>query len=283
VSNTGLDPVEIPNRFHPQADSSALTDAQMTPPDGPDAVSKMADNVRTATRRRSAAYVFPWLRAGYMMQFQEIERAVLREVSRYFCGLEGLKILDIGCGAGAWLREFIKWGADPKLMVGIDAIEERIAEARHLTPPAVHLVCGNAASLEAPKESFDLVMLFECLCMMTDHTTRKQMASEALRVLKNDGVILFYDFRYRRPGLGDVFRPLGMREIKDLFPQCTLRIRSIHPFPPLSRKFAAVTPGAWHLLNLVPALRTSYFGSIRKAPSTDQALELEYARLLKAH
>src|SRR5215472_11175534 len=166
----------------------------------------MIQNVRAATTRRRRAYNFPWLRAGYMMQFQQIERAVLRETSRYFCGLEGLKILDIGCGAGGWLREFIKWGADPRLMTGSDAIEERIAEARHLTTPEVRLICGDATALEVPDESFDLVMMFECLCMMTDQGTRKKMAAEALRVLKNNGV-LFYDFRYRRPGLGDVFRP----------------------------------------------------------------------------
>ena len=283
MSSTGLDPIEICNHPQRHADSSSIADGLAASPNEEDAVSTMVENVRTATRRRSAAYVFPWLRAGYMMQFQEIERAVLREISRHFCGLEGKKILDIGCGAGAWLREFIKWGADPKLMMGIDAIEERLAEARRLTPSDVRLVYGNAASLEVPNESFDLVMLFECLCMMTDHATRRQMASEALRVLKSDGMVLFYDFRYRRPGLDDVFRPLGMREIKELFPGCNLHIRSIHPFPPLSRKFAAVTPAAWHLLNLVPPLRTSYFGSIRKAPAIDHAVEMEYARILKGH
>ena len=281
MSNTRLERIEIRNHLPGHADSSSTTNRLTASSNQEDAVSTMVDNVRTATRRRSAAYVFPWLRAGYMMQFQEIERAVLREISRHVCGLQGMNILDIGCGHGAWLREFIKWGADPKLMMGIDAIEERVAEARRLTPPEVRLVCGNAAGLEVPNESFDLVMLFECLCMMTDHATRRQMASEALRVLKPDGVILFYDFRYRRPGLGDVFRPLGMREIKELFPGCKLHIRSIHPFPPLSRKFAAVTPAAWHLLNLVPLLRTSYFGSIRKAPTIDHAVEMEYARMLK--
>ena len=116
----------------------------------------------------------------------------------------------------------------------------------------------------------------------TDQATRKKMASEALRVLKNDGVLLFYDFRYRRPRLGDVLRPLAMNGIRDLFPGCSLRIRSIHPFPPLSRKFAALTPAAWHLLNFVPPLRTSYFGSIRKPLGDSNAVALDIAPLLKA-
>jgi len=274
VSNS---PLETPDNHSPLIANGSQPVANQH-----DAISEMINNVRAATRRRRRAYDFPWLRAGYMMQFQQVERAVLREVSRHFCGLEGLKILDIGCGAGGWLREFIKWGAEPGSMTGIDAMEERLAEARHLTSPEVRLIRGNAAHLDLPDQSFDLVMMFECLCMMTDQATRKRMASEALRVLKDNGVLLFYDFRYRRPGLDDVFRPLAMNEIRKLFPGCNLRIRSIHPFPPLSRKFAALTPAAWHLLNFVPPLRTSYFGSIRKPLGGTHAVELDYARLRAA-
>src|SRR5690348_822358 len=113
------------------------------------AVSTMVKNVRIATSRKSASYHFPWLRPGYMMQFQEIERAVLGEIRRCFgSSLHGLKVLDIGCGSGGWLREFIKWGAQPESLYGIDAIEERIAEARRLTPAGVRLILGNAVSLE---------------------------------------------------------------------------------------------------------------------------------------
>jgi SAM-dependent methyltransferase len=230
-----------------------------------DAVSTMIENVRIATHRRQDSYHFPWLRPGYMMQFHEVERAVLRLVARNTEGsLRGLKILDIGCGSGGWLREFIKWGAEPESLYGIDAIEDRVANARRLTPAGVTLICGSAANLEFDNKAFDLVMMFECLCMMTDETMRARMASEALRVLKPSGTLLFYDFRYRRPGLGDVFRPLGRREVKRLFPGCKCHLKSIHPFPPVSRKLAALMPSAWNLLNLFPPLRTSYVGSIRK-------------------
>jgi SAM-dependent methyltransferase len=136
-------------------------------------------------------------------------------------------------------------------------------------PAGVILICGNAANLQFADESFDLVMLFECLCIMIDSATRMRMASEALRVLKPGDAILFYDFRYRRPGLGDVLRPLRKYEIKQLFPGCDFRLRSIHPFPPLSRKLAGITPAAWHLLNLVPPMRTSYVGTIKKRSPPD--------------
>src|SRR5262249_23404663 len=109
--------------------------------------------------------------------------------------------------------------------------EERIADARHLTPTGVTLICRNAANLQFADESFDLVVLFECLCIMTDNATRTRMASEALRVLKPSGVILFYDFRYRRPGLGDVLRPLRKVEIWPVFPGVPFSSPHHHPFP----------------------------------------------------
>jgi SAM-dependent methyltransferase len=102
--------------------------------------------------------------------------------------LDGLRLLDIGCGEGGWIRRFIHWGARPELIFGIDAIEERIAEARHLTPAGVTLICGNAADLQFADESFDLVMLFECLCIITDSATRVRMASEAPRLARRCGL-----------------------------------------------------------------------------------------------
>ena len=245
--------------------SSIKTSPPSSPTAYDDGVAVMMENVRIATHRRQESYEFPCLRPGYMMQFHEVERAFLREVARNTEGsLHGLKILDIGCGSGGWLREFIKWGAEPESLYGIDAIEDRVANARRLTPAGVTLICASAANLEFDDESFDLIMMFECLCMMTDETVRARMASEALRVLKPSGTVLFYDFRYRRPGLGDVCRPLGIVDIKRLFPACRYHLKSVHPFPPLSRKLAALTPSAWNLLNIFPPLRTSYVGSIRK-------------------
>jgi len=269
MSNLEIPATEPIRRTLNAKDAPAVIDASSTSPTAYDpAVSSMIQNVRIATYRKRKSYNFPWLRPGYMMQFQEIERAVLRAVSRHFQGsLAGLKLLDIGCGNGGWIRRFVNWGVRPESIFGIDAIEERIAEARRLIPPGVTLICGNAAALQFGDESFDLVVLFECLCIMTDRATRTRMASEALRVLRPTGAILFYDFRYRRPGLGDVLRPVHKHEIKELFPGCDFHLRSIHPFPPLSRKLAAITPAAWHLLNVLPPIRTSYVGAIRKRSS----------------
>lgn len=56
-------------------------------------------------------------------------------------------ILEVGCGTGYWLREFIKWGAQPENVAGVDLLYDHITEAKHLCPDAVRLDCGNAEKL----------------------------------------------------------------------------------------------------------------------------------------
>ncbi len=94
-------------------------------------VHALADRVARAVAKRSASHNYPHLKRGYMMQFREVEAAVLREVSRCSGGsLSGRKILDIGCGPGGWIRKFVEWGAAPESIFGIDALADRLDEAR---------------------------------------------------------------------------------------------------------------------------------------------------------
>ncbi len=200
-----------------------------------------------------------------MSQFQEIERVVAYELRRATGGvLAGRKILDVGCGAGGWLCEMVKWGAKAEDLVGIDSLQDRLDEARAKCAPGIKLVRGNAESLQFPSESFDIIMLFQSLTLMIDSVVRKRVASEALRVLKPDGVILIYDYRYQRPEMKGLLAPVTGRDLRSIFPDCRIRIRSIHPFPPVSRRLARIWGPAWHLLNIIPPLRTSNFASVSK-------------------
>src|SRR5262249_24100214 len=75
------------DRVHPpysqcEGGGAVLDGASTVPTAYDQAVSLMIQNVRIATCRKRQSYDFPWLRPGYMMQFQEIEPAVLREVSQ---------------------------------------------------------------------------------------------------------------------------------------------------------------------------------------------------------
>ena len=104
---------------------------------------------------------YSYFSMGNLFIIQEREQRLLTLLKRHdLVPLNTKKILEVGCGTGYWLREFIKWGAWPENITGIDLLVDRIAEARYLCPEAVSILHGNAAELAFPDATFDLVVQF---------------------------------------------------------------------------------------------------------------------------
>src|SRR5438093_7833717 len=88
---------------------------------------------------------------AHLSMHQELEGAVLGALQRHgMDALQAKRILDIGCGRGQWLREFVQWGARPENLYGVDLLAERIEAARSLCAPGVHLICGDATPVDRP-------------------------------------------------------------------------------------------------------------------------------------
>ena len=77
---------------------------------------------RTEEARISAAYsrrkvqssAYSWSNPAYVFAMQEIERSLLTALSRAgMFPLARQRILEVGCGNGYWLGQFVKWGAFP--------------------------------------------------------------------------------------------------------------------------------------------------------------------------
>jgi hypothetical protein len=84
-----------------------------------------------------------------------------------------------------------------------------------------------------------------------------------MRVLKPSGAILWFDFRVNNPRNPGV-RGVRAREIASLFPDCSIRLKSVTLAPPLAR---VIVPRSWIaacMLEKIPFLRTHYLGVIRK-------------------
>lgn len=215
-----------------------------------------------AERRDGARYSY--FSPGHLFILQERERRVLALLARHgFADLRNKNILEVGCGTGGWLREFIQWGARPENLTGIDLLADRVAAAQHLCPAAVQIHCGSATQLPFPDAVFDLVLQSTVFTSILDPTVKHRIATEMLRVVKDDGLILWYDFHVDNPRNPDV-RGVKKREIHQLFPGCQIALSRLTLAPPLARILAPYSWLACYVLSKIPWLRTHTLGVIRK-------------------
>ncbi|MGB7846866.1 MAG: class I SAM-dependent methyltransferase, partial [Candidatus Acidiferrum sp.] len=172
----------------------------------------------------------------------ELLRGILRLLRQFqHADLEHERVLDVGCGSGFWLRQFIQWGAKPQNLFGVDLLPERIQVGEDLCPKGVTLQCGDASKLEFEDGSFDLVLQFTVFTSILDSQMRRKVATEMSRVLKPGGAILWYDYFVSNPYNPDV-RGVTRMEISQLFPRFSIFLRRVTLAPPLARTIGPISP-----------------------------------------
>lgn len=178
--------------------------------------------------------------------------------------LASARILDVGCGNGSVLREFVGFGASANLCAGIDLLDDRVAAARDALPDA-DVRSGSAAELPWPDGVFDLALQFTLLSSVLDTTARRRIAAETIRVLQPGGALLYYDFIWN-PGNRDT-RGLRLSEIRDLFAGCAVDARRITLAPPITRVLARWSTASCAALETLPFLRSHYLVLVTKPGS----------------
>ena len=223
--------------------------------------------VRSAYERRELNIPkrrYSYFDLGNLFTVQERERRMLALLEQHTQPpLDKLKILEVGCGTGFWLREFIKWGARPEHLVGIDLLADRVAEAKRLCPAGVTLQCGNAGQINFPAASFDVVLQSTVFSSILDARMKESVAREMTRVLRSGGIILWHDFFINNPNNPDV-RGIGKTEIKDLFPNCNVSSSRVTVAPPLARALAGKSWALCHILASLRVLDTHLLAVIQK-------------------
>jgi SAM-dependent methyltransferase len=212
------------------------------------------------------------LRGNPEVLFQVLasERSFIRAFRRIAIEPHQLKVLDIGCGSGASWYQLFRLGVNPRNTVGIDVQADRVSQLNNLYPhsAAIH---GDACNLPFDDESFDLVYESTLFATLSALDVRKDVASQMMRVCKENGYLLLVDWRVGRFWARS-HGSLNKRELVRMFgvgQTCSL-ISVTHGalLPPLGR---VLSKYAWPLYFLVAWLCPLFVGQVayllRKYPN----------------
>jgi ubiquinone/menaquinone biosynthesis C-methylase UbiE len=200
---------------------------------------------------------------GHLFALHEREAtiaAMLREDGLH--SLAGLRILDVGCGRGATLRQYLEYEADPSQLWGIDLFPAFIEQARS-TSPGLQIIRGSASDLPFPDRSFDFISQFMLFTSVLDNDMKSRIAREIDRVLVPGGRLLWYDFGFNNPANPDV-RGIRLGEVRRLFPAFSMTSRKITLAPPLGRAIGRFGPAIYYLASKIRPLCTHYLCLLKK-------------------
>lgn len=233
---------------------SALPTTQLHP-DAHDETRAVAD--RYARRARTLdARLYSMLSPDVWQTVQERQRAILKLFKRLgWPDLRGLKLIEVGCGSGVNLLEFLRIGFAPQNLSGVELLPDRLAMARRVLPKTLQLHGGDACLLDLPAGSQDVVFQATVFSSLLDTDFRIRLADQMWRWVKPGGGVLWYDFTVNNPKNPDV-RGVPLRHVQRLFPQGKLNVTRVTLAPPLARKICRLSPSLYPVFNAVPQLRT---------------------------
>ncbi len=227
----------------------------MTGPGSQDETHAVAE--RYARRRAGAlADRYSLLQPDVWQSVHERQRAMIGLfVQLGMTDLSGLRLLEVGCGAGGNLLELLRMGFAPANLAGAELLPERLAQARQVLPEAVTLWGGDASALAIAPASRDIVFQSTVFSSLLDDGFQQHLADAMWRWVAPGGGVLWYDFVVDNPRNPDV-RGVPLARIRQLFPQARVHCRRVTLAPPIARALCRLHPGLYPVFNALPLLRT---------------------------
>jgi len=225
-----------------------------------------ADAVRLRYARRAVTDRYSPLQPDVWQTLQERQRAMLQLFAHLgWNDLSALRLLEVGCGAGANLLELLRLGFAPENLSGAELLAERWAQARRVLPAGVALYQGDALAMPLEAESQHIVFASTVFSSLLDDAFQQRLAEAMWRWVKPGGGVLWYDFTFDNPANADV-RGVPLARVRELFPQASVRARRVTLAPPIARAVTRVHPSLYTAFNAIPLLRTHALVWLGKLP-----------------
>lgn len=153
--------------------------------------------------------------------FQTDEAAMRAEQLRVFSelmrraghlDLDGMRVLDFGCGTGRHLRQFLDMGGAADDLFGVDLDADAIRVARERSPH-LRFAVGTGATLDFPDAHFDLVTQHVVFSSVAQRELRETLAAEIVRVLRPGGFVYWWDMVHMARAAGGSECPLAPRPL----------------------------------------------------------------------
>lgn len=219
---------------------------------------KYAERDRRDPERERRAGRQRMVRDRDMALYRLLDREITLPLSRY-------RILDLGCGSGDLIDRLQQYGFPGECLFGTDLLPESLATAAQKCPD-VSFTESNAEHLPFPSQRFNFVLVFTVFSSILNPVMAKNVAREIERVLTPDGAVIWYDMRYPNPGNRNI-RAMTRRRIQDLFPDFQIELNSKTLIPPIAYRLGFLTARLYPALVFFPALRSHYFGLLRRSPA----------------
>ncbi|QOY95195.1 class I SAM-dependent methyltransferase [Massilia sp. UMI-21] len=224
------------------------------------------DRIKNVYRRwhgGAALDRYAWHRPEILQQVAARSRAFAALLSESVGGdLSGLRVLDVGCGTGGFLRQLIDWGADPARLTGTELQQDRLDHAQRFTAGGVNWRLGTLDTMGL--RGFDLVTTQTVFSSILDAGLRRDLAAQMWRALRPGGWVLVFDFRYDNPRNPNV-RKVTRAELDAFWPGARSRYRTLMLAPPIHRLLARAP---WMLSDLLtalaPPLRSHFMYMVQK-------------------